>query len=153
MRSIQSLTVALHPSTTLAAALLAAHGVAIAAVWLAGLPLGWHVAFKLAVGASLLVSMAGAGWLRAGRAACALTIAAPGGAEHDTIDVTLRDRRVRSGAITAGSFVSPWFAVIHFRATRRWWPARTLLVMSDSTDPESFRALRVRIRWGRTAAV
>ncbi len=155
MRSFQALTVALHPSRSLAVALLAAHALAIAAIWLAALPLAWHVTLKAAVAASLAMSMRQAGWFGFRRSACALAIAAPGdAADPDAIDVTLRDRSVRQGTIAAGSFVSPWFSVIHFKTVpSRWRFARTLLVMRDSTDAESYRALRVRVRWGRAAAV
>jgi hypothetical protein len=50
------------------------------------------------------------------------------------------------GRIVDGSFVAPWLTIV------RWRPhgsrfTRSLVVMPDAIDAESFRALRVILRW------
>ena len=50
------------------------------------------------------------------------------------------------GHIAHGSFVAPWLTIIHWRPLGARF-ARTLVVLPDMIDAESFRALRVILRW------
>ena len=55
--------------------------------------------------------------------------------------------RPRHGEVRDGSFVAPWLTVI------RWRPAgarydRTIVVLPDMLGRDSFRRLRVLLRWG-----
>ena len=50
------------------------------------------------------------------------------------------------GRIVEGSFVAPWLTVVHWRPLGARF-ARTVLVLPDMVDAESFRRLRVILRW------
>ena len=50
------------------------------------------------------------------------------------------------GRIVEGSFVAPWLTVVHWRPLGRRL-TRTVLVLPDMVDAESFRRLRVILRW------
>jgi toxin CptA len=52
----------------------------------------------------------------------------------------------RVGAIAHGSFVAPWLTIVHWRPLGARF-TRTLVVLPDMIDAESFRALRVILRW------
>ena len=51
------------------------------------------------------------------------------------------------GQLRDGSFVAPWLAVVRWRRRGERFD-RTVLVLPDMLDAESFRRLRVRLRWG-----
>ena len=50
------------------------------------------------------------------------------------------------GRIVDGSFVAPWLTIVHWRPQGARF-IRTLVVMPDAVDAQSFRALRVLLRW------
>jgi len=64
-----------------------------------------------------------------------------------SIEVVDAAGRLWEGEVRDGSFVAPWLTVI------RWRPAgarfdRTIVVLPDMLARESFRRLRVLLRWG-----
>jgi len=50
------------------------------------------------------------------------------------------------GDVAHGSFVAPWLTIIHWRPLGARF-TRTLVVLPDMIDAESFRAMRVILRW------
>ena len=50
------------------------------------------------------------------------------------------------GRIVDGSFAAPWLTVVHWRPLGGRF-TRTVLVLPDMVDAESFRRLRVILRW------
>jgi hypothetical protein len=55
------------------------------------------------------------------------------------------------GVVLSGAFVSPWFTAVryalpHDPAWRKWWP-HIIPVWPDSIDAESFRRVRVALKW------
>jgi hypothetical protein len=52
------------------------------------------------------------------------------------------------GDVVDGSFVARWLTIVHWRPLGARF-TRTLLVLPDMLDPDSFRALRVILRWGK----
>ena len=52
----------------------------------------------------------------------------------------------RSGVLRAGSFVAPWLTVVRWRPDRAWFD-RTFVLLPGMVDGESFRRLRVLLRW------
>ena len=55
------------------------------------------------------------------------------------------------GVILNGAFVSPWFTAVRYalpqdRMWRKWWP-HIIPVWPDGIDAETFRRLRVALKW------
>ena len=58
---------------------------------------------------------------------------------------------VAEGVILSGAFVSPWFTAVRYALPqdpkwRKWWP-HIIPVWPDSIEAESFRRLRVALKW------
>jgi len=134
----ERLRVEVHPSRWVAAAILASHGLAVAAAIISlppvaalivlgglGLSVAYHVGlamhrFPLAV-TGLELSADGA-----------LAIQGPGGSWL-------------TGRLSAAFVPAPWLAVLTLRDSLG--RARVLVVLPDALDPEAFRRLRVWLRW------
>ena len=156
MQRNQALEIVLKPSCQLAFLLVIAHGIAVAVVWVLELPIELHIALKLAIAASLIYALLQNGWLGLGTAPVTLRVIPAHLANlADTIELRLRNGSTMRGSILAGSFVAPYLTVLRFQSetARRFSPGRSLVVFPDSLDGESFRALRVRLKWGHTAGV
>src|SRR5690349_12164463 len=100
----------------MAVLLIATHAAAVAAIWVSALPIGVHIALKLAVVVSLWISLRQAGWLNAPRFVTALrirTVLMPGSSgaprEGDRAEIRYRDGTVQSGQVGTGNVVLPWF--------------------------------------------
>jgi toxin CptA len=120
------------PSRRLAAGLVAGSSLAVAAVWLAALPLWAAVTTTLGIAAGF------AAWSLRARAALRLRL--PG-------DGTLQVWRAgdwHDAVIDAASFVSPALIVLRLRVGAR---RVTQVLLADSADAESLRKLRVTLRW------
>lgn len=65
---------------------------------------------------------------------------------EDNISLILRDGRHQSGKLAAGSIILPFVVLINIRIEQR--VSRGLVLFGDSTDADSFRRLRVFLRWG-----
>lgn len=63
----------------------------------------------------------------------------------DEIDVRAPDNW-RRGRLRDGSFVAPWLTIIRWRPERANFD-RTVVVLPDMLDAESFRRLRILLRW------
>ena len=69
------------------------------------------------------------------------------------ITVTDCNGRSRAGAILDDSYVGAWLTTIVWRWDESpwWYPATTIVVLPDMLAPDSFRRLRVVLRYGRPA--
>jgi toxin CptA len=152
----QVIDIILKPSRQLAVLLVIAHVAAVAVVWSLELPLWMHIGLKLTIAASLGLALLKNGWFGYGRAAVALRIEPAGkSGEPDAIEVRLRNGKTVRGCVVDGSFVAPYLTVVRYRAAgaRRFSMDKSILILPDSLDREIFRMLRVRLKWGRAAAV
>jgi hypothetical protein len=70
------------------------------------------------------------------------------------ITVTDCDGRSRAGAILDDSYVGAWLTTIVWRWDESpWWrPATAIVVLPDMLPRDSFRQLRVVLRYGRPTA-
>ena len=72
--------------------------------------------------------------------------------EAGDVAVETAQGRRDDGRLRAGSFVAPWLTIVRWRRRRGGERFdrfdRTVLVLPDMLDAESFRRLRVRLRWG-----
>lgn len=55
---------------------------------------------------------------------------------------------IHPGVVAAGSFVAPWLTIVLWRPPGARF-SRPLVILPDMLDPESFRRLRVVLRWGK----
>ncbi|WP_035384855.1 protein YgfX [Ferriphaselus sp. R-1] len=131
----------LGPSYLLAMAVLVAHGVATVSIVVLAVP-AW---VKVAVIAALLFNcayeLARVALLRASSSCVALRL------DDSGVGMELRDGRSMVVKLGADCLVTPWLIVLALisedeRTTRR------LLILPDSLNAESFRALRVWLKWG-----
>ena len=131
----------LGPSRLLAATLGGAHALSAAALWLTPLPFAWRLAGSLGLAGHLAWSLRRHAWRTAA---------------SSVVELELRDDRsisARSRAgdwvdyqVEVGSFVSPLLTVLRLRPKARRL-VRSVLITPDSLDPDSFRRLRVWLRW------
>ncbi len=124
----------LEPSPSLAAGLILLHGLALLASVASPLP-GW---VKALLGVAVIASQA---FYRRGRDRCrGLTLLADGDWE-----IIERGGLTRA-SLEPSSVITPWLVILHLTTSEG---RRAILICRDSTDPESFRQLRVRLRIGR----
>jgi toxin CptA len=134
----------LKASYQLAALLAIAHWAAIVAVMLCDVRLDVRFIAVLALAASFLVSVRHAALLIARRSIVALEWN-----EDGAINFQTRDGTWRSARLLPTTFVTPPLTILNLRAVDR--PrVRHVVLMSDSTDGEAYRRLRVRLQWDRT---
>lgn len=129
------------PSRSLAAILALAHGVALAAL----VPLAFPVWAKVALAPVILFSL----WHHLRRDAllsepssCTALVL-----EKGEMALTLRDGKSLAGRVSRDSVVTPFLTVLNIMPGRGIF-SRSVIILPDSLDPESFRQLRVRLKWG-----
>ena len=125
----------------LTAALAIAHTAVLAAL----LPLDLPLWAKLALAVVVVTSLAYHVWLDAQRAAPSSITALV--LEGDRVLLVSCDGQQLAVSISKDSLVTPWLTILNVtplgaRTTRR------ILILPDSMDAESFRQLRVWLKWG-----
>jgi toxin CptA len=137
---VQRQTFHFKPSRWLAVVLLAGHGVVSASLLHLDLPF-W------ALGALLFLLWVNLGYLlwrevmlRSSQACLAMHVA------EEELELQLRGGQTVVVQLCAESLVTPWLTVLSLKPqTGRW---RRLVILPDSLDAESFRQLRVCLKWG-----
>ena len=131
----------LQPSRYLAAMLIAAHGVALAVLFPLTLP-GWaKAALALPVLFSLVYHLWRDAWLSAPSANVALM------PEDEQVMLTTRGGEQLAGKILRDSLVTPFITILNVLPQGAFF-ARSIVILPDSMDAESFRELRVWLKWG-----
>lgn len=135
-------TFELRPSRALAAILAVAHGIALAALIPLTLPAWAKLALGLLTLFSLLHHLRHDAWLATASSGRSLTL------EDEEAVLTKLGGETLAGRVSRDSVVTPCFAVLNLvpHGTRL---ACRVIILPDSLDAESFRQLRVRLRWGR----
>lgn len=130
----------LHSSRRLTALLAAAHGAALAAL-LFVLPLRAGLALAAALVVSLIYYLLRDAWRRLPGSCIGLVL------EDEGVVLHRRDGVQVSCVIGPGSLVTPALTVLHAlpQGARL---ARSVVILPDSLDAESFRKLRVWLKWG-----
>lgn len=134
--------VCLRPSAALTLALSAGHGTAIAALFPLDLPAAAKVLLGLALLASAVASIARHAWLQGSKASVKLRVGSDLGAELET-----RAGEKIAGRVLPYSLVHPWLLVVRV-APHGGGRERSVVLLPDSADADSLRALRVVLRWG-----
>lgn len=119
-------------------ALAAASTIGLAALTPA--PLAARIAAATWLACAALEAIHSRALLRGPRAARALRI------EAGAVQVEDGDGHIRNGTIRPGSFVAPWLTVIRWRPEGSRWD-RTVPLLPGMLEPESFRRLRVLLRF------
>ena len=131
----------LQPSHQLAVVLVVAHGTALVTL----LPLAFPAWSKLALIFLILFSMMyhlrRDAWLSALSSGVALML------EGDRVVLTMRGGKQLVGLVLRDSLVTPFITVLNILPQDARF-ARSLVILPDSLDAESFRQLRVWLKWG-----
>jgi toxin CptA len=136
------LRVILKPSRRLAAVLIAAHTAAAFTLVPLALPAWAKAGLALLVAASLGYALYRHAWLRGAGSVTAIEIL-----EHDRVAVETRSGVRHEARVLGTTYVSPGLCVVNLRVEGRLC-ARHAVILSDRVDAETFRRLRVWLRWG-----
>lgn len=134
--------VSLRPSAALALMLSAGHGTAAVTLFPLDLPAAVKVLVGLALLASAVASVARHAWRWGSRACVRLRVGPDLGAELET-----RAGERIAGRVLPSTLVHPWLLVIRV-APEGGGRERAVVLLPDSADADSLRALRVVLRWG-----
>jgi len=118
-----------------------AHLLAAAALWLAPLPAGWALACSLALLVHLAFALRRHAWLSGAGALVELEVS-----DDCSVSACSRTGNWERCQIAGSTFVSPALTVLNLRC-RAKRERRAVLIASDSLDADSFRRLRVWLRW------
>lgn len=132
----------LKPSRRLGAALVAAHGAAALTLLPLALPAWAKVLIALCIAASLCHALWRHAWLRSAASVTAIEVREGAGA-----GVEMRGGECHEARVLGTTYVSAALCVVNLRIAGRLL-ARHAVVVSDNVDAESFRRLRVWLRWG-----
>jgi toxin CptA len=131
----------LQPSIYFTIALVASHGAALAVLAPLALPLWARTLLALLVLASLLYHIWHDAWLLALSSNKTLLL------DGDMILLVARNGDQVTARVLADSLVSPFITVLNVLPQGAYL-ARSVIILPDSLDAESFRQLRVWLRWG-----
>ena len=134
--------VTLKPSRQLAIVVTGVHLGAIAALYPLDLALWAKLVIAIPVGISLVTTLCRHALLAGRSALVAVELH-----ELDHAAVRTRDGIWHDARILETTYVSPILSVLNLRIPGRLLPCH-ILIVPDNVDPEDFRGLRVRLRWG-----
>ncbi|MCE9549866.1 MAG: hypothetical protein K8R50_02480 [Betaproteobacteria bacterium] len=131
----------LQPSIYFTITLVASHGVALAVLVPLALPLWARILLALLVIISLLYHVWHDAWLIALSSNKTLQL------DGDMILLVARNGDQVTARVLADSLVTPYITVLNVLPQGSYL-ARSVIILPDSLDTESFRQLRVWLRWG-----
>jgi toxin CptA len=131
----------LQPSIYFTIALVASHGVALAVLVPLALPLWARTLLALLVLISLLYHVWHDAWLLALSSNKTLLL------DGDMILLVARNGDQMTARVLVDSLVTPYITVLNVLPQGSYL-ARSVIILPDSLDTESFRQLRVWLRWG-----
>jgi toxin CptA len=135
----------LRPSGSLALLFLFLGSVTLVSLWMMPLPKVVLPVMALAVLGWLVYRILLDANLRMGYSCVAFRLE-----EDEGIVLVLRDGRQLSGQVSGDSVVTPYLVILNV-ALGEQSSTRSLLIMADAMGAESFRLLRIALRWGERA--
>ena len=135
----------LQPSRYLTTILIFAHGAALAALLPLTLPIWSKTALALLMLFSLMYHLRRDAWLSAPSSGIALKL------EGDQVVLGTRGGEQLVGQVLRDSLVTPFIAVLNILPQGARF-ARSVVILPDSLDAESFRQLRVWLKWNGQSA-
>lgn len=131
----------LQPSRYLAAVLVVVHGSALAVLFPLTLPVWAKTALAIVILFSLAYHLRRDALLSSRIAVMALLL------EEEQAVLTLRRGDQLAGQILRNTLVTPFITVLNVLPQGAHL-ARSVVILPDSLDAETFRQLRVRLKWG-----
>ena len=131
-----------QPSLYLATALIAMHSAALAALLSLAWPFWTQVALVFLLLANMLQHLWRNAWLSAPSSDVTLLL------DGDRIVLTSRSGGQVAGKVMPDSLITPLLTVLNVLPQDAYL-ARSVIILPDSLDAESFRQLRVCLKWGR----
>lgn len=133
----------LHASRQLTWVMLMAHGFTLVAILPATLnyPAVITIGTILLLGSSLAYTLRRYAWLRSAQSVLSLHLTG-----KNTCQVCLLSNDCLEYLIDASTFVAPYLTVLSLK-TNHFFRRRTVVILPDSVDQESFMQLRVWLRW------
>lgn len=130
-----------QPSPTLAAILVVAYGATMLALLKLNLPFWAVAALLLLLFFSLQHPMRRDAWLSAPTSIVKLVLTG------EDVVLTLRNGDQLTGRLLQNSLMTPFLTVLNVLPPGAYL-ARSIIILPDSLDSESFRQLRVWLKWG-----
>jgi toxin CptA len=131
-------------SAYLATLMITAHGVSVGALWVLDLPLWAKATISLLVLFSLGFHLRKDVWLVSPTATIALLL------QGDQVVMTLHNGEQLPGKIMRDSLVTPMLTILNVLPQGSRF-TRSLVILPDTLDKESFRKLRVWLKWSNSA--
>jgi toxin CptA len=131
----------LQPSVYFTIALIASHGVALTVLAPLALPLWARILLASLVITSLLYHVWHDAWLLALSSNKTLLV------DGDMVQLVARNGDQVTARVLADSLVTPYITVLNVLPQGSHL-ARSVIILPDSLDTESFRQLRVWLSWG-----
>lgn len=141
MNSKSVLIVQRQPSRRLAALLCAMHLVSFGLLWPLTISLWSKAALTALLIASLVHYLRQDALLTARRAVATFKLT-----EDGRCAAMLRSGETVIGAVQGSTFAAPYLTVILYQPEGRFFP-RSIAILPDGIDAETFRKLRVWLRW------
>jgi hypothetical protein len=135
-------TFLLRPSRYLALALIVAHGAAYTALLPLTLPVWAKAALAPILLCSLIFHLRREAWLSAPDSCIAMKL------EGDQVTLTTRIGAEWAGTVSSNTLVTPFLTVLNVMPQGARF-SRSVIIMQGSLDRESFRQLRVSLKWGQ----
>ena len=132
----------LQPSRYLAAMLITAHGATLVVLFSLALPIWAKAALASLMLFSLMHHLRRNAWLSAPSASVALMLVG------DRVVLITRGGEQFAGQLLHDSVVTPLVTVLNV-LLQGTHIVRSVVILPDSLDAESFRQLRVWLKWGR----
>ena len=125
----------------LALALAVMHGTAWVSLLFLALPVWANAALFSLLAVNLWHHLTHRAWLAAPASTVALQL------DGDQIIVVARDGRQIAGRVLPDSITAPWLTIVNIlpQGSRL---VRSVIIFPDSLDVDSFRQLRVALKWG-----
>ena len=137
--NLASLTLSLKPSRMLMTILLVAHGASVFLLAMLPLPIGYKWVGSIVILIAAWHYVRRYALLNTGSAVRALRMVADA-----KLDILRNDWQ--SAQLTHEQFIHPLLTIIRCRTENSRWPI-AIVILPDMLDAESFRALRVRLKW------
>ena len=131
----------LQPSIYFTTVLVTSHGIALAVLTPLALPIWTRILLALLVLTSLLYHVWHDAWLLALSSNHTLLL------DGDLVQLITRNGDQVTAKVLTDSLVTPFITVLNVLPQGEYL-ARSVIILPDSLDTESFRQLRVWLRWG-----
>lgn len=141
MNDNPSLVLQRRPSRQLAILLFIAHLASFGLLWTLTAPLWFKVIITGLLVASLIYYLRQDAFLTSSAAITAFKLT-----NAQKCITTTRSGAITKGSLLANTFVSPYLTVILIQSQGKWL-SRSIVILPDSLDADTFRRLRVWLRW------